>query len=181
MMNERQLPLTDMAERHRGLTRAVADNYVEAARVCLDRHHAPPVRFNIENGGRVCQAVVLWCVTDARTRDAWANQIDTTEAGAYAFALAAVELTEGLYAVRRAETLTGADYYVAPSTHDPEDLEGCLRLEVSGTSSADPGDVSGRLRQKLSQAKGGRSNLPALAAVIGFNVRIIRIALLELA
>ena len=28
--------------------------------------------------------------------------------------------------------MTGADYYVAPPGNSPEDLEDCLRLEVSG-------------------------------------------------
>jgi hypothetical protein len=178
-MDEVHLPLTDMADRHHGLTRALADTYLEAARVCLDRHHAPPVRFSIENGETVSQAIVMWHVTDSRIRGAWANQTDATEAGAYACALAATELTQGLFAVRRAETLTGADYYVAPFAHDPDDLEGCFRLEVSGTSSADPSDVKSRLHLKLNQAKAGRSNLPALAAVVGFSVRIIKIGLLE--
>jgi hypothetical protein len=180
MMDRPQLPLADMAQRHRGLTPAIADSYVEASRVCLDRHHIPPVVFDIEDGRGVAEAVVNWSVTDPRTRDAWANQIDATEAGAYAFAIAATELTRGLFAVRRAETLSGADYYVAPLAHDPDDLEGCLRLEVSGTSSADRNDVDARLRQKLKQTEAGRSNLPALAAVVGFSVRIIKMALMEL-
>ena len=33
------LPLRDMSDRHRGLTRALAESYLEAARVSLDRHH----------------------------------------------------------------------------------------------------------------------------------------------
>jgi hypothetical protein len=173
------LPLKNMAQRHRGLTPAIADSYVEAACVCLDRYHTPPVVFDIEDGRQRRQATADWCVTDARTRGAWANQTDSTEAGAYACAIAAVELTQGLFAVRRAETLTGADYYIAPSGHDPNDIEGCLRLEVSGTSSTEPSDVKYRLRQKLKQVEAGRSNLPAWAAVVGFGVHMISLALLE--
>lgn len=63
---------------------------------------------------------------------AWANHIDTTEAGAYGVSLAAVEVKSQLVAVRRAETLTGADWYVAPIGSDPDDLENCYRLEISG-------------------------------------------------
>ena len=33
------LPLRDMSDRHRGLTRALAESYLEAARVSLGRHH----------------------------------------------------------------------------------------------------------------------------------------------
>ena len=64
--------------------------------------------------------------------------------------------------------------------HDPNDLEGCLRLEISGTSSLDRGRVNSRLQQKLKQLSVGRSNLPALAAVVGFGARIIVLAILEL-
>jgi hypothetical protein len=39
------LLLNDMAERHPGLTSAIAANYLEAARVCLDRHHKSPQQF----------------------------------------------------------------------------------------------------------------------------------------
>jgi len=125
---------------------------------------------------------VNWELTDTRTRDAWANEIDTTEAGAYACAcaIAATEMTHGLFAIRRAETLTGADYYVGPPGHDPNDLEGYLRLEVSGTNSKSQSVVNSRLRVKLSQAAAGRSNLPALAAVIGFGCQVIRLTVLEL-
>jgi len=73
-----------------------------------------------------------WEATDDRTKHAWANEIDATEAGAYACVLAAVELTSGMVAVYRAETKTGADYYIVPAGNSVDDLENCLRLEVSG-------------------------------------------------
>ena len=119
-------------------------------------------------------------VPDARTRDAWANVIDTTEAGAYACALAAVELADGLVAVRRAETLTGADYYVAPPGNSPDDLEECLRLEVSGVDRGPERAIEQRLGAKLAQAAAGNSNLPALASVVGFKTRLIMLADLKL-
>jgi hypothetical protein len=77
-----------------------------------------------------------------------------------------------MVAVRRAETRTGADYYIALSDQHLEDLENCFRLEVSGTHS-DKSEVKRRLRIKLDQARQGNSNLPALAAVIGFRVQLI--------
>jgi hypothetical protein len=43
------LPLRDMSDRHRGLTRALAESYVEAARVSLGRHHEPPQEFTLQN------------------------------------------------------------------------------------------------------------------------------------
>ena len=56
---------------------------------------------------------VEFSAPDSRTKSAWANDIDATEAGAYCVCLAAVEAVEQLVAVRRAETLTGADWFVA--------------------------------------------------------------------
>lgn len=74
-------------------------------------------------------------------------------------------------AVRRAETLTGSDWYVAPDGTDSNDLETCIRLEVSGIKAGTSVDVQRRLREKVAQAARGQSNLPAIAAVVGFKVR----------
>jgi hypothetical protein len=78
-----------------------------------------------------------------------------------------------LVALRRAETKTGADYYLAPFGASLDDLEECVRLEVSGTDKGTANDVQVRLLQKVAQARAGDSNLPALASVIGFNAQII--------
>ena len=175
-MQKRTLPIHDMAKRHHGLTAAVAESYLEAARVCLDRHHESPTDFEIANSGRLTEAVVEWEKADERTRGAWANETDATEAGAYACALAAVELSDGLVAVHRAETRTGADYYIAPVGAAPEDLEDCLRLEVSGVDRGEQSAVDQRLKEKLGQAAAGISNLPAMAGVVGFRARVIHLS-----
>lgn len=91
-----------------------------------------------------------------------------TEMGAYALALAAMEHTRGLVAVSRAETRTGADYYLDVPDAEVVDLETSVRLEVSGTDTGDEKVVSARLAQKLKQATAGASNLPAIACVVGF-------------
>ncbi|WP_199858136.1 hypothetical protein [Limnothrix sp. PR1529] len=166
------LPLQNMADRHQALTPAVASSYLEAARVCLDRHHISPKEFTLGDDQAESVAKVEWEITDSRVQAAWANVDDATRDGAYAVAIAATELLRGMVAVRRAETRTGADYYIASSDQDLEDLEGCFRLEVSGTHSG-KSEVKKRLRIKLEQARQGNSNLPALAAVIGFRVQLI--------
>jgi hypothetical protein len=167
------LPLNDLANRHSGLTPAIAANYLEAARICLDRHHQSPQKFAlaVENSSKIIQ--VKWESTDDRCKAAWANHDDATRDGAYACALAATELSKGLVAVRRAETKTGADYYVAPSDEDLEDLENWFRLEVSGLDSGNTAEVRRRLTLKAKQVRGGNSNLPALAAVVGFKSKSI--------
>lgn len=173
------LPIHDMAERHLGLTVAVAESYTEAARVCLDRHHESPVGFKITNSDRITDAVAQWNKVDERTRGAWANEIDATEAGACACVLAAVELSDGLVAVHRAETRTGADYYIAPPGRTLEDLEDCLRLEVSGVDRGAPSVINQRLREKREQTVAGESNLPAMAGVVGFQSLVIRLSRVE--
>jgi hypothetical protein len=173
------LPLTGMSDRHPGLTEPIAASYYEAMRVCLDRHHASPTEFNVHTGTKRVQAMVEWEATDERARGAWANDIDATEAGAYACALAAVELTGGLVAIRRAETGTGADYYIGPPDTPLDDLEGCLRFEVSGIDRNTAAAVARRLQQKIEQAATGNSNLPAMAGVVGFRVQLILLEVVE--
>lgn len=166
----RLMPIEDLADRHYGLTRNLAGTYIEAARVCLDRHHSPPARVTITKESDETTAVVKWEPTDSRTRGAYANRDDATRDGAYGCVIASVELSQGLYAVNRAETKTGADYYVAPAGKRMEDLEDCWRLEVSGIDKGNSSAVARRLREKVQQAKQGASNLPAIAGVIGFEI-----------
>lgn len=124
-------------------------------------------------------AIVTWELPGERVKGAWANETDTTEAGAYACVLAAVELLYGMVAVRRAETRTGADYYIALPGTRADDLENLIRLEVSGVDRGTPSDVVRRLNDKLEQAARGNSNLPAIAGVVGFRARLIRLEHLE--
>jgi hypothetical protein len=155
------------------LTDAVASYYTEAARVCLDRHHHSPIGIEIDNSGIVLATSAEWEETDQRARAAHANEIDATEAGAYACVLAAVELALQMVAIHRAETATGADYYIAPAGSTVADLEAAFRLEVSGVDKGSPAAVTHRLNVKLEQAAMGASNLPALAGVVGFRARLI--------
>lgn len=169
------VPLRDLSARHYGLIECIAGGYEAAARVCLDRHHQSPARVSISRLTAETAARIEWERADERTRRALNNEIDTTEAGAYACIIAAVELSEGLYAVRRAETGTGADYYIAPAGKGVEDLEDCWRLEISGTDKGSDSAVARLLQRKVQQTRNGRSNLPALAGVIGFEVLSILI------
>jgi hypothetical protein len=170
------LPLDDMHLRHYGLTQAIAANNREAAEVCLSRHHVPPTDFSVEHNGESTDATVNWSLPDARTLAAWNNAIDATTMGAYACVIAAVELRAGHLAVRRAETGTGADYYVGPSGSGVDDLENCYRLEVSGMDSGPESALRRRLAKKVEQVTNGNGNLPATAGVVGFEIRMILIA-----
>lgn len=168
-----------MAERHPGLKSPIAEFYATAACVCLDRHHSSPIDVLVRHNPEIAIAEMEWAAQDESTALAWANEIDTTEAGAYACIRAAVELMTGMVAVRRAETGSGADYYIGPPGSGEEDLEDCLRLEVSGTDRGTVEQISRRLSQKLEQARRGDSDVPAMAGVIGFLAQQVHIAFVE--
>jgi len=172
-LTESKLPIHNLSTRHPGLTDAVGSYYTEAARVCLDRHHRSPVDFEIDNAGARLPVSTEWEATDERTKSAHANEIDATEVGAYACALAAVEVATRMVAIHRAETATGADYYIAPLGSTAEDLEASLRLEISGVDRGGQATIAQRLAAKLEQAAAGGSNIPALAGVVGFRARLI--------
>ena len=57
---------------------------------------------------------------------------------------------------------------MAPHDSDSYDLGKCLRLEVSGVNAGASAEIQRRLREKVAQAARGQSNLPAIAAVVGF-------------
>jgi hypothetical protein len=168
-----RLPIHNMHERHRALTPAIAASYLEAARVCLSRHHQSPTDFSLSDNGEDAVASLEWDAPDNRAIGAWANMIDATEAGAYCCAIAGLEQVRDLRAVRRAETGTGADYYVGPVGAGEDDLEECQRLEVSGVDAGPPSAVRQRLGEKVEQARAGNSSLPATAGVVGFGAKLI--------
>jgi hypothetical protein len=166
------LPITGLADRHIGLTSEMAACFSQAAQVCLSFHHTSPTELTLRAEDDEMQVMVEWKPPDERVLRAWANQTDVTEYGAYACALAAVELMSGLIAVSRAETMTGADFYMMPIGKPPEDLKQWIRFEVSGTN-LESRNVQSRLREKVKQAIMGKSSLRAMAAVVGFKVRVI--------
>ena len=163
-------PLVSLHERHRGLTPAVCASYAEAASVCLSRHHEPPRDLRLTTPETRVREI-NWAKPDARTRDAWANRDDATRDGAYSVSMAAVEAELGWLAVSRAETRTGADYYVGPP--GAVDLESAFRLEVSGVDEGDDAVVAHRVSDKIRQTREGSSSLPAIASVVGFKAALV--------
>jgi hypothetical protein len=167
------LPLADMHLRHPGLTQAMARMFYEAASVCLSRHHSRPTKIKIDRGGAENEAEVDWLPNSGSLQAAYANTIDTTENGAYGVALAAIEFTAELVAIQRAETLSGADYYVAPKGASYDDFEEALRFEVSGTDLGGRSQCDNRLATKIEQTKAANHSMPAIAGVVGFSQRLV--------
>lgn len=162
------LPFHDLASRHPGLTPPIASMTAEAAGVALDRHYESPQSLLIAGPAGRVQAEVSWGPIDERMRRAWNNGVSRTENGAVAIAIAAIELALGLVVVLRAETGSGADYYLAQMGDELGEPEDWLRLEISGTDEGDEKVLAYRLAEKCRQARAGRSNLPAIACVVGF-------------
>lgn len=176
-MNARKpkLLVENLHERHTGLTASLGGVFFEAACVCFSRHHEPPIDIEVrrKDGNAVCE--LDFRTPGEREKNAHANVTDATEQGAYGVCIAAVEEAECLVVVARAETQTGADWYVAPPGTTAEDLESCYRLEVSGIDAGTLSAVETRLSQKARQTRDGKSNLPAIASVVGFRQRVVAI------
>ncbi len=169
----KSLSFSDLSSRHFGVSDGLSRSYSEAARICLDRHHTSPAEFRLQDNDEEETASAIWERADERLERAWANKDDATEFAAYALAIAATELLRRLVAVRRAETRTGADYYLGDPRAAAEDLEAAFRLEISGTDEGTEVSIKSRLREKIDQARRGNSNLPALALVVGFAASLI--------
>lgn len=163
---------------HAGLTAAIAQTFREAASICLARHHTAPVEFVLEEQNPATQTslALTWPPPDGRLERAWANSNVATEAAACALGIAAVFFSRGLHVVARAETGSGADYFLAPAGRDPDDLEECVRLELSGVDAGAAQLVRYRVTEKLSQVSKGNVDTPAIAAVTGFRSQLIILA-----
>ncbi len=174
-------PLPELSElhaRHPGLTIDLCRAYAEAAGVCLSRHHTSPVEMSLTGPFSPCRRQVSWPDPTHRAIRAWANRDDATRDGAYSLSLAAVEAEYGLTAIARADTRTGADFYVAPYGEDG-DLENAYRLEVSGLDRTGESRLHSRLRRKVAQVEGGDGSGPSLVVVVGFSVGRIAMAEVE--
>jgi hypothetical protein len=173
LMEPLMLIIQALHERHTGLTPAVAAYYLEAASVCLNRHHSPPKTFSIDSEAGSLTGSVTWAPQPKAVIVAWANNDDATRDGAYAVSLAAVEAHDGLIAIRRAENKTGADYFLVAQDAPEDDFENSYRLEVSGIDRGLSPEIRQRVAQKKQQTRRGQSNLPALVAVVGFRAAVI--------
>jgi len=135
--------------------------------------------FRLEYGKDILDAALEWELPSARARAGWANHPEATEHGACALVLASVESALGLVAISRAETRSGADYYVAPVGSDPTEMESAIRLEISGVDSGSVRLLYGRVRRKIEQVLRGTGDLPAFVGVVGFGCKRIVLEAVE--
>lgn len=170
----------DLASRHYGVTSARGNSYSEAARVCLQQHHTSPQIFLVKQRDLdPSEYTVSWIEPDERTKAAWNNNTERTENGACCLVIASCEIELRLFAVKRAETGTGADYYLSTDPK-PVDLEDSIRLEISGTDLGDEKAIHARLKKKVTQTLKGSASEPAIAGVAGFKAKLVALSRLEL-
>jgi hypothetical protein len=174
------LLLKDLYLHHRGLTSELSGALCQAASVCLARHHRPPTDFTVRVDAAEAKQSVQWEMPSPAARHSNANASDAIRDGAYAISLLFVEHCLHLVAIGRAEEATGADWYIAPfgegfdANGEPNiDAPGVFRLEVSGQ---ELGRIGARLTQKPEQLRKGKSSLPGIAAVVGFERTLVEIA-----
>jgi hypothetical protein len=180
LANEEHLPelRSIRAPRHPGVSAAVCANFSEAADICLARHHGPPpTPLNINCVGKESTRILKWCSPDETARRSWRNRDDATRDAAYGISLAVVEHELGMVALSRADTRSGADYYVG--TPEAVDLEEAFRLEVSGIDAGDLADIRRRLKTKEGQLVRGDVFLPGYASIVGFRQAVVLVSRVE--
>lgn len=163
------------APKHPGISDAVCEAFSEAAEVCLARHHVPPrTLIHLACEGRESDKSLTWSAPNETAQRSWRNRDDATRDGAYIISLAVVEYELGLVALSRADTRTGADYYVGKL--EQPDLEEAFRLEISGVDEGGLTDIRRRLRIKKDQVARGVGFLPAYASVVGFRAAAVLVS-----
>ena len=170
----------DLHHSHPGVTCAVSEALCEAASVCLDRHHESPKEFSLDCDGDTSKLSLYWQQSSAYAKAAHGYEHDATKEGAYALSLLCVENHLGLVAAGQAAGGTGADWYITRPENVQIDADGfpnldvpeIYRLEVSGVNR---GPIGGRLTKKTEQLDKPESEIPGIAAVVGFERAAVRI------
>lgn len=138
--------------------------YGEAARVMLWKfHNQTPIAGSWEHDGQPRSVTLTW---EAPTFDmiiANGNELDATEEGAYAIAIA-IAAKLNFRVIGRVYQGSGADLLMVPVGEPANDF---YRLEVSGIA-RDGQDASIRLDQKLRQLRDGDYRRPGVAVVARF-------------
>ncbi len=148
------LPIQRLSERHPGITEAISAYYHEGAAICFARHFVSPT------------VVEVTSVFQGENR------------------VAAAESQLGLVAVGRSYKGSGADYMIKEAASLPTDreielydlYEDAFRFEISGVDAGYPSTISARLDRKIQQTRYGNRSEPAIAGIVGFKLRVVRLA-----
>lgn len=161
------------------ITPAFWTSCAEAAAVTFERFHSPPPpphKCTVFNAGTEAPVELVWAAADSKTRSTHANELDATEAGAYAVAVATVHALDGWCVAGRAHHASGADWLMMKN----ENAEAFVKLEVSGIAagvgSAGHARLRSRLTEKIAQVRKGDLERPGIAVVVGFELSRVLIS-----
>ncbi|MCC8469010.1 hypothetical protein [Xanthomonas phaseoli] len=175
----RQIDLEEVALSLGSLTEEWGRAICQAAAHCMtERSHASGVELCSEGMGSPNFSVNWAPFKDAAKVEAtWSDLQVAVEHGAYAIALATIDVEYGLKVVQRSAKGTGFDFWVRDPAKPGILMQGAERVEVSGILSGTKSDVSGRLGEKLKQMNQSSSmGLPGHAVVVEFGRPLVKAA-----
>jgi hypothetical protein len=150
---------------------AILEAKAEAAAVILWKFHATgaPASGSWRHGDTTQPVELLWSEPTPDMHAAHGNELDATEDGAYAIAMAVADQL-GFQVVTRLHHESGADWVVAPKGGPRNDY---YKLEVSGMARVGAEKPETRLRAKVVQAMAGDYDRPGFAVVARFEDALI--------
>jgi hypothetical protein len=138
-----------------------------AAAVALEEEgHSSGVRMTI-NGDYSDQLAVLWTPVTDQARNTYADPDEATEFGACAIAFLLCRELLDFTIIQRSRRGTGFDYWIGQDGDLP--FQNQARLEVSGIRKGTEGQISRRVRQKISQTTPSSGTFPAIVIVVEFS------------
>ncbi|MBL8787985.1 MAG: hypothetical protein JNJ59_24030 [Deltaproteobacteria bacterium] len=134
----------------------------------LSRHVAGGAHVGTweHDGSGEVRLALRWAPASPEATEVHGDLIDATEYGAYAVAIALVDVL-GFKVLGRAARGTGADWWIEPRWEGGGEDGAPWKLEVSGIDSG-TGAVRTRLRAKVDQGRRGEYHRPGIAVVVRF-------------
>ncbi|MGV7167663.1 hypothetical protein [Xanthomonas citri] len=175
----RQIDLDQVAPFLGNLTKEWGAAICQAAAHCMtENSHASGVELHSDGMGTPNFEVSWAPFNDPEKVSAtWFDLQVAVEHGAYAIALATIDVEYGLKVVHRSAKGTGFDFWVRDPAKTGFLMQDAECVEVSGILSGTRSTVSGRLAEKLNQMNQSSSpGLPGHAVVVEFGVPQVKAA-----
>ena len=170
-----ELSLRNLHERHRALTVPLAGTYEEAASVCLQRHHTPPVDVILADNGSRSSASVNWVsLTSGLAMLGITRPMrpGTAPMGVSSLGLRCCAACTRCGAPRPEQgPTTTSDRRDRASTTLKSVFDWKSRVLTTATRRR----FSGASGTKVRQARAGNSSLPAVAGIFGFSAKLLTV------
>lgn len=120
------------------------------------------------DGDRDERCKLYWDQLTDQARRTWADLQEATELGACGIAALLVERFTDMTVFQRSWKGTGFDYWLARKGSESLLFQCLSPLEVSGILNGRPGQVDGRVKEKMRQVRRGGGGFSALVIVVEF-------------